>query len=87
MEAVMTEGPWLAPYFCNDALADDEARFQSLRQFAVALIVGFALLASAGLIGARAPQAAPVAATDQTITQPEAPRSFVEQPDREATRG
>ena len=31
----MMEGPWLAPYFCNDALADDEVRFQSLRQFAV----------------------------------------------------
>jgi hypothetical protein len=46
----------LAPYFRNDALADDEVQMRSIRQFCVALVVGLSLFALAGLIGARSPQ-------------------------------
>ena len=48
----------LAPYFRNDALADDEIQLRSIRQFCVALAVGLTLLALVGLVRAGSPQVA-----------------------------
>jgi hypothetical protein len=77
----MTEGPYLAPYHPNDALADDEVQAMARRQFAVSLVVGLALLIAAVAIEGRAAQVAPaeLAAQERTL-QPEARHFEIGQP-------
>jgi hypothetical protein len=77
----MSEGPYMAPYFCSDALADDQVQAMARRQFGVSLVVGFALLIAAVAIGGGAAQVAPAeVAAQRGIVHPEGPHFEIGQP-------
>lgn len=77
----MSEGPYMAPYFCHDALADDQIQAMARRQFGVSLVVGLALLIAAAAIGGGAAHVAPAeVAAQHRIMHPEAPRFDLGQP-------
>jgi hypothetical protein len=72
-------------YFDEDpieaGIADSDVRSMARRQFGISLVVGFALLAVAGLIAVRATPGAPVEmAARHRIIKIEAPQSEFAQP-------
>lgn len=57
----MTEDLYLAPYFCDDALASGDVQRMARRQFGASIVVSLAFVALMALIGARTAQFAPPA--------------------------
>jgi hypothetical protein len=77
----MSEGPYMAPYFCHDALADCQIQAMARRQFGVSLVVGLALLIAAVAIGGGAAQVAPAeVAAQHRILHPETPHFDIARP-------
>jgi hypothetical protein len=77
----MSEGPYLAPYFCSDALADDEVQAMARRQFGVSLVVGLALVIAAVALGGVASQTSRAdIAPQHRVTHPDAARVDIGQP-------